>query len=150
MLKLTFIILHFSFYSQSMLMSDDSRRESLSRYWQARPLNQACPSGVVRVGTVDTGVREHQLLPYRNSLPLPIFKPAELGIRLGRGAPHTLQDLPPARVPDGACPDKRAVEQITRDLPPVKPCGWSLPKHPEPWAEPCLRRPRGAEKQKDK
>ncbi|NP_001292500.1 telethonin [Danio rerio] len=115
---------------QSMLMSDDSRRESLSRYWQVRPLHQACPSGVRRVGTVDTGVREHQLLPYRNSLPLPIFKPAELGVRLGRGAPHTLEDLPPVRIPDGVCPDKRAVEQITRDLPPVKPMRMEFAKAP--------------------
>lgn len=107
--------------SQSMMMSDDSRRETLSRYWRARPLSQQCPSGVLRVGTVESGIGEHRLLPYRNTLPLPIFKPAELGVRLGRGAPHSLEDLPSARAPDGVCTAKRDVLEITRDLPPVKP-----------------------------
>lgn len=113
-----------------MLMSDDSRRETLTRYWQGRPLNQTCPSGVFRVGSVETGVREHQVLPYRVSLPLPIFKPTELGIRLGRGAPHTLEDLPPAHAPNGACLDKRPVEQITKDLPPIKPMRMEFAKAP--------------------
>ncbi|XP_051987677.1 telethonin-like [Xyrauchen texanus] len=115
---------------QSMLMSDDSRRETLSRYWQVRPLIQTCPSGVLRVGNMEAGVREHQLLPSRNTLPLPIFKPVELGVRLGRGAPHTLADLPPARAPDGACTDKRPVAQITKDLPPVKPMRMEFAKAP--------------------
>ncbi|TRY96484.1 hypothetical protein DNTS_031535 [Danionella cerebrum] len=106
---------------QSMQMSDDSRRETLSRNWNLRPLSQTCPSGVYRVGSVETGVREHRLLPSRNSLPMAIFKPADLGIRLGRGAPHSLEDLPPAQIPNGLCPDKRALEEITRDLPPLKP-----------------------------
>ncbi|XP_029293506.1 telethonin [Cottoperca gobio] len=106
---------------QTMNMNDDSRRETLSRQWQARSLKQTCPSGVFRVGTVERGVREHQLLPKRKTLPLPIFTPAELGVRLGRGAPHTEEDLQPFPTPDGACPSKRSVHEITRDLPPVKP-----------------------------
>ncbi|KAM6966107.1 telethonin [Tautogolabrus adspersus] len=106
---------------QTMNFNDKSRRETLSRQWQARVLKQTCPSGVFRVGTVERGVREHQLLPKRNTLPLPIFTPAELGIRLGRGAPHTEEDLQPFPVPDGVCPSKRTVDEITRDLPPVKP-----------------------------
>ncbi|CAN9505420.1 unnamed protein product [Ophioblennius macclurei] len=106
---------------QTMSMNDDSRRETLSRQWQARPLTQTCPSGVFRVGTVERGVREHQLLPKRKTLPFPIFTPAELGVRLGRGAPHTEEDLQPFPAPDGVCPTKRDVLDITRDLPPVKP-----------------------------
>ncbi|TNN27931.1 Telethonin [Liparis tanakae] len=106
---------------QTVNQNDDSRRETLSRQWQVRSLKQTCPSGVFRVGTVERGVREHRLLPKRNTLPLPIFTPAELGVRLGRGAPHTEQDLLPFPVPDGACPDKKTVDEITRDLPPVKP-----------------------------
>ncbi|KAK5913730.1 hypothetical protein CgunFtcFv8_008232 [Champsocephalus gunnari] len=105
---------------QTMNMNDDSRRETLSRQWQARSLTQICPSGVFRVGTVESGVREHQLLPKRRTLPLPIFTPAELGIRLGRGAPHTEEDLLPLTAPDGACPSKRSVNEILKDLPPVK------------------------------
>lgn len=105
-----------------MSLNDTSRRETLSRQWQARSLKQqTCPSGVLRVGTLERGVREHQLLPKRNTLPLPIFMPAELGVRLGRGAPHTEEDLPPLAIPDGTCPSKRTVDEITRDLPPVKP-----------------------------
>lgn len=74
-------------------------------------------------------MREHQLLPKRNTLPLPIFTPAELGIRLGRGAPHMEQDLLPfCPIPDGACPSKRTVDEITRDLPPVKPTFMEAPK----------------------
>ncbi|MCJ8739171.1 hypothetical protein PDJAM_G00044160 [Pangasius djambal] len=115
---------------QFMKMSDDSRRETLSRYWRARPLSQQCPSGVQRVGTVESGIGEHQLLPYRNTLPLPIFKPAELGVRMGRGAPHSLEDLPSARAPDGACPAKRDVLEITRDLPPIKPLRMEFAKAP--------------------
>lgn len=106
---------------QTMNMNDDSRRETLARQWQARTLVQTCPSGVFRVGTVESGVREHQLLPKRNTLPLPIFTPSELGVRLGRGAPHTEEDLQPLPVPDGLCPTKRSVDEITKDLPPVKP-----------------------------
>ncbi|XP_072298986.1 telethonin [Eucyclogobius newberryi] len=106
---------------QTMNMNDTSRRETLSRQWRARTLFQTCPSGVVRMGTVETGVREHQLLPKRNTLPLPIFTPTELGVRFGRGAPHTEADLYPYVVPDGVCPTKRSVDEITKDLPPVKP-----------------------------
>ncbi|XP_012672306.1 telethonin [Clupea harengus] len=116
---------------QSMLMSDDSRRESMTRHWECRPLHQNCPSGVYRVGTMETGVREHQLLPYRNTLPLPIFKPAELGLRLGRGAAHVPEDFPPAQAPSGACPDKRAISEITKDLPPVKPIRMEFIKAPK-------------------
>lgn len=111
-----------------MNINDSSRRETLSRQWQARSLIQTCPSGVFRVGTVERGVREHQLLPKRKTLPLPIFTPAELGVRLGRGAPHTEQDLP---TPDGACPSKRTVDEITRDLPPVKPTLMEFAKAPK-------------------
>lgn len=114
-----------------MNMNDTCRRETLSRQWQARCLKQTCPSGVVRVGTVETGVREHQLLPKRKTLPLPIFTPAELGIRLGRGAPHTEEDLQPFPTPDGACPRKRSVDEITRDLPPVKPTLMEFSKAPK-------------------
>lgn len=106
---------------QTMSMKDTSRRETLSAQWQARTLFQSCPSGVLRLGTVETGVREHQLLPKRNTLPLPIFTPTELGIRFGRGAPHTEEDLQQFPAPNGVCPTKRSVDEITRDLPPVKP-----------------------------
>lgn len=113
-----------------MAMSDNSRRETMSRYWQARPLTQSCPSGVRRVGTLELGMREHQLLPCRNTLPLPIFKPVELGVRLGRGRPHTPEDFIPAQTPTGACPDKRDIQEITRELPPVKPMRMEFAKAP--------------------
>ncbi|KAI3359149.1 hypothetical protein L3Q82_002684 [Scortum barcoo] len=106
-------------------------RETLSRQWQARSLTQTCPSGVFRVGTMERGVREHQLLPKRKTLPLPIFTPTELGVRLGRGAPHTEEDLQPLPTPDGACPSKRTVDEITRDLPPVKPTLMEFAKAPK-------------------
>lgn len=115
---------------QTMNMNDTSRRETLSRQWQIRSLTQTCPSGVFRVGTVERGVREHQLLPKRKTLPLPIFTPAELGIRFGRGAPHTEEDLEPFPIPDGACPSKRTVDDITRDLPPIKPTLMEFAKAP--------------------
>ncbi|CAG5898053.1 unnamed protein product [Menidia menidia] len=116
---------------QTMNMNDISRRETLSRQWQVRTLVQSCPSGVYRVGTVERGVKEHQLLPKRNTLPLPIFTPAELGLRLGRGAPHTEQDLLPFPTPDGVCPSKRSVDEITKDLPPVKPTRMEFVKAPK-------------------
>ncbi|MEQ2158130.1 hypothetical protein GOODEAATRI_009081 [Goodea atripinnis] len=100
-------------------------------YSQDPTSGQSCPSGVFRVGTVERGVREHQLLPKRNTLPLPIFTPAELGVRLGRGAPHTEQDLQPFPTPDGICPSKRSVDEITRDLPPVKPTLMEFAKAPK-------------------
>lgn len=116
---------------QTMNMKDDSRRETLSRQWRCRSLIQTCPSGVFRVGTVERGVSEHLLLPKRGALPLPIFAPAELGVRLGRGAPHAEQDLPPCHTPDGVCPGKRSVVEITRDLPPVKPVLMEFAKAPK-------------------
>ncbi|KAJ8414320.1 hypothetical protein AAFF_G00051900 [Aldrovandia affinis] len=115
---------------QTVQEANDQRRESYSRQWEARRLGQACPSGVIRVGTLERGVREHQQLPHRNTLPLPLFTPAELGIRMGRGAPHTQEDLRPSSVPDGACPAKRDVAEITRDLPPVKPIRMEFAKAP--------------------
>lgn len=114
-----------------MKMNDDSRRETMSRQWQARSLMQTCPSGVFRVGTVERGVREHQLLPKRMTLPLPIFTPAELGVRLGRGAPHCEDDLQPFPTPDGVCPSKKTVVEITRDLPPLKPTLMEFAKVPK-------------------
>ncbi|XP_029481192.1 telethonin-like [Oncorhynchus nerka] len=116
---------------QTMNMNDDSRRETYTRQWEARSLAQACPSGVYRVGTVERGVREHQLLPKRNTLPLPIFTPAQLGIRLGRGAPHTQEDLRPFPISDGVCPGKRAMVEITQDLPPAKPLRMEFAKAPK-------------------
>lgn len=112
-------------------MNDDSRRETMSRQWRARPLVQTCPSGVFRVGTLETGVREHQLLPKRVTLPMAIFAPADLGVRLGRGAPHTEEDLRPFPTPDGVCPSKRSVDDIIRDLPPVKPTFLEFAKVPK-------------------
>ncbi|XP_047215543.1 telethonin-like [Girardinichthys multiradiatus] len=114
--------------SQTMNMTDDSCRETMFQQWQYRSLIQSCPFGVFRVGTVERGVREHQLLPKRNTLPLPIFIPAELGVRLGRGTPHTEQDLQPFPTPDGS---KRSVDEITRDLPPVKPTLMEFAKAPK-------------------
>lgn len=102
----------------------------MTRHWECRPLHQNCPSGVYRVGTLETGVREHQLLPYRNTLPLPIFKPTELGLRLGRGTAHVPEDFTPAQAPSGVCPDKKHISQITRELPPVKPMRMEFAKAP--------------------
>ncbi|KAM9843326.1 telethonin [Aulostomus maculatus] len=116
---------------QTMKMNDDDHKETLYRQWKACPLIQSCPSGVFRVGTLERGVREHQLLPKRNTLPLPIFTPAELGIRLGRGAPHTAEDLLPYPTPDGVCPSKRSVDEITKDLPPVMPLNMEFAKAPK-------------------
>ncbi|XP_029015972.1 telethonin [Betta splendens] len=116
--------------SQTVKMNDDSRRETMTRQWQARALVQTCPSGVFRVGTLETGVREHQLLPKRLTLPLPMFSPADLGLRFGRGAPHGEEDLRPFPAPDGVCPTKRSVDEITRDLPPVKPTFLEFAKAP--------------------
>nr|XP_057905263.1 telethonin [Doryrhamphus excisus] len=116
---------------KTMNMKDASRKETLSRQWKASLLTQSCPSGVLRVGTVERGVREHQLLPKRNTLPLPIFTPAELGVRLGRGAPHAPEDLQPFAPTDGLCPSKRSVDEITRDLPPVKPTLMEFSKAPK-------------------
>ncbi|XP_035259280.1 telethonin [Anguilla anguilla] len=116
---------------QTVQEADDSRRETFSRQWEARRLLQACPSGVIRLGTLERGVREHQQLPYRKSLPLPLFTPTELGTRLGRGAPHTQEDLRPLSALDGACPAKRDVGDITKDLPPVKPIRMEFAKAPK-------------------
>ncbi|KAM9780100.1 LOW QUALITY PROTEIN: telethonin-like [Neosynchiropus ocellatus] len=116
---------------QAMMMNDDSRRETLARQWRCRSLIQTCPSGVFRVGTLERGVREHQLLPKRNTLPLPIFTPVELGVRLGRGEPHAEEDLQPFQTADGICPTKRTVDEITKDLPPLKPTLMEFAKAPK-------------------
>ncbi|XP_053708360.1 telethonin [Synchiropus splendidus] len=116
---------------QAMMMNDDSRRETLARQWWCRSLIQTCPSGVFRVGTLESGVMEHQLLPKRSSLPLPIFTPAELGVRLGRGEPHAEEDLQPFQPADGICPTKRTVDEITKDLPPLKPTLMEFAKAPK-------------------
>ncbi|KAL4659294.1 telethonin [Arapaima gigas] len=115
---------------QTVSEVDECRHESFSRQWEARRLVQACPSGVIRLGTLEQGVREHQQLPYRNTLPLPLFTPSELGVRLGRGTPHTQEDLRTFPIPDGACPSKRDVSDITKGLPPVQPIRMDFAKGP--------------------
>ncbi|KPP71824.1 hypothetical protein Z043_109224 [Scleropages formosus] len=115
---------------QTVREVDERRRESFSRQWEARRLVQACPSGVVRLGTLEQGVQEHRQLPCRNTLPLPLFAPSELGVRMGRGAAHDPEDPRAFPVPDGACPSKRDVSDITKGLPPVQPMRMDFAKAP--------------------
>ncbi|MBN3309820.1 telethonin [Amia ocellicauda] len=103
---------------QSVYFEDRSRRESMTRQWEAYPLEQYCPSQVIRLGTLARGVQEYQL-PYQNTLPLPLFTPAEMGTRLGRGTAHAEVAPRPVSISDGACPTKRDVTDITKALPPV-------------------------------
>ncbi|KAG2460637.1 telethonin [Polypterus senegalus] len=95
----------------SVKQKDTSRRESFQRQYEVGCLLQRSPTGVLRLGTAGN-VREYQL-PYRNVLPMPLFTPSDLGAK--RHEPEVV--LTP--VIDGACPDKRAMSDITRDLPPV-------------------------------
>ncbi|KAK1159036.1 telethonin [Acipenser oxyrinchus oxyrinchus] len=92
---------------------NDARKESFHRQHQVVSLFQRSPRGLLRLGTLGGPMTEYQL-PYRSVLPLPLFTPAELSGK--RGTEQLARDSPTL---DGACPTKREISDITRDLPPL-------------------------------
>ncbi|KAM4692349.1 telethonin [Rhinophrynus dorsalis] len=101
------------------------RRESFRQQGQTLFMVQRSPKQVMRMGRLGGRLTQYQL-PYQRSLPLPIFKPADLITKMERIAtPPQLRGMieferalsNPGT--DGMCQDKIPVSSITKELPPV-------------------------------
>ncbi|XP_075702877.1 telethonin [Rhinoderma darwinii] len=101
------------------------RRESFRQQGQTHFLVQRSPAQIMRMGRLGHRLTQYQL-PYQRTLPLPIFKPADLTTKMDRMAtPPQLRSMieferalsNPGN--DGLCQDKIPVSQITKELPPV-------------------------------
>ncbi|XP_077113806.1 telethonin [Ranitomeya variabilis] len=101
------------------------RRESFRQQGMTHFLVQRSPAQVMKMGRLGQRLTQYQL-PYMRTLPLPIFKPADLSSKMDRMAtPPQLRSMieferalsNPGT--DGLCQDKIPVSQITKELPPV-------------------------------
>ncbi|KAM3923371.1 telethonin [Leptodactylus fuscus] len=101
------------------------RRESFRQQGQTHFLVQRSPAQIMRMGRLGHRLTQYQL-PYQRTLPLPIFKPADLTVKMDRMAtPPQLRGMieferalsNPGN--DGLCQDKTPISQITKELPPV-------------------------------
>ncbi|KAM9296102.1 telethonin [Gastrophryne carolinensis] len=105
--------------------ADVWRRESFAQQGQTRFLVQRSPAQIMKMGRLGHGLTQYHL-PYQRSLPVPIFKPADLITKMERmDTPPQLRSMidferalsHPGS--DGMCQDKTPVSQITKELPPV-------------------------------
>lgn len=103
--------------------ADIQRRESFAQQGQEYFLVQRSPAQIMKMGRLGHPYTKYQL-PFQ--LPLPIFKPADLTIKMDRMAtPPQLRSMieferalsNPGT--DGICQDKTPISQITKELPPV-------------------------------
>ncbi|XP_068120339.1 telethonin [Hyperolius riggenbachi] len=106
--------------------ADIWRRESFAQQGQTRFLVQRSPAQIMKMGRLGHRLTQYKL-PYTRTLPLPIFKPADLTTKMDRIAtPPQLRGMieferalsHPGS--DGLCQDKTPVSQITKELPPLK------------------------------
>ncbi|KAM4034037.1 telethonin [Anomaloglossus baeobatrachus] len=101
------------------------RRESFRQQGKTQFLVQRSPAQIMKMGRLGHRLTQYQL-PYMRTLPLPIFKPADLSSKMDRmGTPPQLRSMidferalsNPGT--DGLCQDKIPLSQITKELPPV-------------------------------
>ncbi|XP_073182014.1 telethonin isoform X2 [Lepidochelys kempii] len=106
--------------------ADDRRKETYWQQQETRFVVQRSPGLLMRLGRLGEPLARYPL-PYQRALPLPLFVPADLSAKAERGAtPPQLRHrmdfetaLAGGAPPSGQCRDKRAVSEITKELPPV-------------------------------
>ncbi|KAM5135498.1 telethonin [Mantella aurantiaca] len=105
--------------------ADIRKRESFAQQGQTHFLVQRSPAQIMKMGRLGHYFTQYHL-PYQQMLPLPIFKPSDLTIKMDRMAtPPQLRSMMeferalsnPGN--DGLCQDKTPVSKITKELPPV-------------------------------
>ncbi|XP_074834822.1 telethonin-like [Carettochelys insculpta] len=114
----------------SLREADARRKETFQQWQETYWLLQRSPWLVLAVGRLGEPLARYHL-PYRRAppLPLPLFVPADLSATAERGPTppqlRRLMDLETALaggpLPNGLCPTKKAVAEITKELPPVVP-----------------------------
>ncbi|TFK10835.1 G protein-coupled receptor kinase 4 [Platysternon megacephalum] len=105
---------------------DDGRKETYWQQQETRVVVQRSPWLIMRLGRLGEPLARYHL-PYQRALPLPLFVPADLSAKAERGAtPPQLRHmmdfetaLAGGSPPNGQCRDKKAVAEITKELPPV-------------------------------
>ncbi|XP_053870386.1 telethonin [Malaclemys terrapin pileata] len=105
---------------------DDRRKETYWQQQETRFVVQRSPWLIMRLGRLGEPLARYHL-PYQRALPLPLFVPADLSAKAERGAtPPQLRHmmdfetaLAGGSPPNGQCRDKKAVAEITKELPPV-------------------------------
>uniref|UniRef100_A0A7M4E3A0 Titin-cap n=1 Tax=Crocodylus porosus TaxID=8502 RepID=A0A7M4E3A0_CROPO len=116
---------------------DTGRKESFQAEWKDLSLSTRPEEGCSRREVDDqhkeTFWQQQETriyhLPYQRVLPLPIFTPTDLSAKAERTATppqlHDMLDFEEALAggtqANGLCPDKTAVAEITKELPPVIP-----------------------------
>ncbi|CAH2302284.1 telethonin [Pelobates cultripes] len=105
--------------------ADVWRRESFRQQGQTCFLVQRSPAQIMKMGPLGHSLRQYKL-PYQRSLPIPIFKPADLITKMERiDTPPQLRSMINFERAlshsgsDGVCQDKTPVSKITKELPPV-------------------------------
>ncbi|XP_005994094.1 telethonin [Latimeria chalumnae] len=99
---------------------NDFRKETYKKQHQVQFVVQRSPYNIMKMGRLGEKMTEYKL-PYRNVLPVPIFKPVNLATKPERAVtPEELQSMMEfERALDGSCQDKRELSEIKKELPPV-------------------------------
>ncbi|XP_067397322.1 telethonin-like [Emydura macquarii macquarii] len=105
---------------------DERRKETYRQQQETRFVVQRSPWLSMRLGRLGEPLARYHL-PYQRALPVPLFVPADLSAKAERGAtPPQLRRmldfeaaLAGGAPPDGLCPEKKRVSEITKELPPV-------------------------------
>ncbi|XP_026510448.1 telethonin-like [Terrapene carolina triunguis] len=105
---------------------DDRRKETYWQQQETRFVVQRSPWLIMQLGRLGEPLARYHL-PYQRALPLPLFMLADLSAKAERGAtPPQLRHmmdfetaLAGGSPPNGQCWDKKAVAEITKELPPV-------------------------------
>ncbi|XP_069490832.1 telethonin-like [Ambystoma mexicanum] len=107
-----------------MREANDHRRETYAKQHEVKFLVQRSPWKVMKLGRLGENQKEYHL-PYERALPIPIFKPVDLGGKTERvPTPQQLRSMMEferalSNPGNGLCRDKKMVSEITKDLPPV-------------------------------
>ncbi|KAG9355756.1 hypothetical protein JZ751_000594, partial [Albula glossodonta] len=107
----------------ALFEKDSSKKESYEREQVTHFLVRRSPEQIIGLGRQGEKLKEYQL-PYKNVLPLPVFLPrkATLSKDSERApTPAELQSIMEFEraLSSGVCPEKRAISQITKDIPKV-------------------------------
>nr|XP_033775303.1 telethonin [Geotrypetes seraphini] len=104
---------------------NELQHETYSQQRQTQFIVQRSPLNIIRMGRLGDRATEYHL-PYQRSLPVPIFKPADLSTKTEKVAtPPELHDMMEFEralgnpETNGLCQDKKMITEIKKELPPV-------------------------------
>ncbi|XP_078501781.1 telethonin-like [Lissotriton helveticus] len=104
--------------------ANDRRRETYAKQHEVLFMVQRSPWNIMKLGRLGEAQKEYHL-PYQRALPVPIFKPVDLGGKTERvPTPQELRRMIEferalSNPGNGLCKDKKMISEITKELPPV-------------------------------